>query len=865
MISTPHPNTYTGQHGRHPTLAPRPTAALAFIAAFTLAATDTTPAADEVVPAPMPVTLAVDGEALLPVIVHPDASDLIRTAATDLVDHLDRITGARFVVETSDHTPGRGLVIGTTDHFPDHGLADPPTLRGDFDGAEAFAIHTSDDRVLLLGAADPGASHAVYVLLEEIGCRWFFPSAAWQVVPDKPTVTVALDLRDRPALLARRIWYGHGLFDQRASDDYETWARRNRMASSLQVRAGHAYETIIANNAGRLQQRPELLALVDGQRRGPQLCLSNPGAQQMVIDHVLDRFDRQPNEHMVSVDPADGGGHCECPDCLAMGSVSNRVFHMANLAARAVDEQHPGRMVGLYAYNEHSEPPDFQLEPNVYIQLTAGFIRGRYSFDQLLDIWPDKATGMGVYEYFSVYLWDWDMPPGGRAADVRDLQQRIRRYAAAGATSLDAESGNNWGLHGRGYHAANRLGWNPELDLDALLADFHQQAFGPAAEPMQTYYDRLDPGNDPQLSRHLLALAWRDLEQAWDLAADRPDVRARLADLITYLHFVHLRWELDRSDDDALRRQTALDLLTHVHRCRHNYMNHWQALRNWHSPRWADEFGEPSWSARQTEQPHPWAVEGPPTDDEIVAMLQAGLDAFQPDEVEQLVFSSDLLPPALGHDVSRATNHLYQGGLRYLLYSRGGEPIELAIAAGTIAHYRDRAEASYTFFDAEGESLAEGTLPLDGEPKPLTLEVREPGLYQFEISDSSAGWRLQAAPGVIATIPLQPGQGFRHGGHMPGGLFFYVPRGTREIVYHWSGLPHLVHGPGGDVVKEVSDRDRFIRVPVPEGADGAIWHFGQIQLGHLWFFNLPNLVAASPDALLLPRDVMEADDIPVHE
>lgn len=809
--------------------------------------------------------LARDGEPTMPVVIHEDAGEVIRDAADDLIDHLDRITGGAFELERAEALPETGIVLGTIEQFPVDDLAEALEMRGAFDGREAYAVRTQPGRVLLLGGGELGASHAAFAILEHLGCRWFFPSESWRIVPEKPTLTVAMDEHDRPALLGRRIWWGHGLFSREARADYERWSRRNRMASSLRVRASHAYQTIIRENQELIDEHPEYLALVDGERTGPQLCLTESGAQQMVVDHVLGRFERDPDRDMVSVDPSDGGGHCECEDCQAKGKVSNRVFNMANIAARAVQEHHPGKMVGLYAYSMHSEPPDFDLEPNVYVQLTAGFIRGQYTFDELVELWPKRVESMGFYEYFSVYLWDWDKLPGGRAADVRDVRDRIRRYVDAGATSLDAESGNNWGVHGRGYYVANRLMWDPEADLDELLDDFYTGAFGPAAEVMQRYYERLDPGNDPLVSEDLLARAFGDIAEAWELASGHPGVRDRLEELIWYLHFVHLRWIYDRSDDEAERKETVLDLLTHVYRSRYAYMNHWAAIRNWHTRRWSDEFDEPSWNWRQRDEPHPWAVDEDYTRDETLAMLEKGLEAFEPEDIEQVTFSDDLVPVDFEHAVSRGTNHRYQGGVRYALYSIAGEPIELALTAGRIAHYRNRPDARYTFFDAEDQSIEEGFLPLDGEAHDVTFEVPGPGIYFFEIADSSAGWRIEAEPGVIATIPLQRASGFRHAGHMSGGLYFYVPRGVERLTYYWSGLPHRVHDPDGEIVKEVEASDRFIEVPVPENADGRIWRFSRIRLGHMWFFNLPNYVAGSPDALLLPREVAEADDLNVRE
>jgi hypothetical protein len=42
------------------------------------------------------------------------------------------------------------------------------------------------------------------------------------------------------------------------------------------------------------------------------------------------------------------------------------------------------------------------------------------------------------------------------------------------------------------YYVAAKLAWNTRLDVDALLADYADHAFGPAAEPMRAYFGRLE-------------------------------------------------------------------------------------------------------------------------------------------------------------------------------------------------------------------------------------------------------------------------------------------------------------------------------------------------------------------------------------
>lgn len=808
--------------------------------------------------------LASGGRALQPVVISPRASPELRRVAAELAEFLGKIGGASFEVVEGDGS--QGIVLGTLKQFPSPALAGSLALRGSFDGREAYALRTEPGRLLLLGATDLGASHAAFRFLEILGCRWFFPAPEWTVLPSRPDLRASISESGRPALLARRIWYGWGFFDRQAAEEYRAWARRNRMASSVRLQAGHSWEALIARHRKVFEEHPEYLALVknekDGteRRQGEKLCLSNPAVRRLVVEDALARLEKDPAADTVSVEPSDGGGHCQCGPCTAMGGVSDRVFGMANEVARAVAAKHPGKGVGLLAYHLHTEPPSFGLEPNVYVQLTTAFTTGRYTFDELAEMWPRKCWNIGYYDYFSVYAWDRDTFPGGGAADLDALRGKIRRFAALGAVSFDAESGNNWGLHGRSYYTANRLLWDPGADVEAILEDFYRNAFGPAAAPMRRYYDRFDRGRKPLLSEHLLALGFRDVEEASRLAAGRPDVLARLGHLKVFLRSVHLRWKYDRTRDREERKRLALELLTHLYRSRRSYMNHWEAARQDWTPKLAREFGEPSWDAHAKGGP-PWAVDRPYAAEEVERVFREGLEAFRPDPVEEKGFSEDLVPVEFPGGLSGPpSRQTYQGGVRYWLYSLRGEPLDARVVPGTIAWYRNRADARWTFRDPGGKVLSEGRLPLDGNPHDLRIEVLAPGLYTLEVQDNGAGWSLTLEAGRPAAIPLRRDKGYSHLGHMPP-MFFYVPRGTREIQYFWSGGPHRVHGPDGAPVRRVETSGVFVKVPVPEGADGKVWKFTELALGHLWFFNTPNFLSPSPGTLLIPREVAVRDGL----
>ncbi len=808
-----------------------------------------------------PILLAEHGQARYPIVLSSKASDATKAVARELAEYLNRMAGAKFEVNAGDGS--RGIVLGTLDKFPNAALAKSLEIRNTYDGKEAFAIRTEKDRVLLIGATELGASHAAFRFLERLGCRWFFPAKEWEVVPTMKTLRVDLQETDRPRILARRIWYGYGAFADKGhphgestQKDYQAWARHNLMAGSFSVYAGHAWQSVILENKKAFDEHPEFLALVKGTRQGPQLCVSNADVKRLCVDWAFRFLDKNPTREMVSMECSDGHGHCECAECKKLGSVSDRVFGLANHVAREVGKKYPGKLVGCLAYSDHSEPPSIVLEPNVYVQLTAGFNYGRYSHDELVELWPKVCKNLGFYEYFSVWLWDFDRLPGGNGANISRTKKMVDRYLKAGATSFDAESGNNWGVHGRGYYVANKLLWNPETDVSATLTDFYEKAFGPGAPAMKRYFERIAPDEKPLFSRGLIGEAFRDLADAAKLAGNRPDILARLDQLKHYLRYVHLRWQLDHEKDKAKQKALTVEILTHTYRTRYEYMNHWGAIRQSFASDASKKFGEPGWVLNAKGE-KPWIVDRPVTRMETDAWFREGMEYFQPTPVVERTYSRDLVPAGFASPKPAVSQQMYQGSAEYAFHSHSGEPLEFELTAGVIAHYRDRPAATWKVTNGTGELIAQGKAPLDGEAHQLQVKVPSAGTYFFEAT-SSAGWKLKVDAGRAISLISGRGQRLLHLGQMQE-MYFYVPKGTRELQYFWSGGPHKVHGGDRKVLAEVKVSDEVVTIPVPTGMDGTVWSLSPRPHSQIWFFNAPNVFAASPSALLVPRELAKSD------
>lgn len=897
-----------------------------------------------------PLRLAANGNACMPIIISHRASKSTKAAAAELAGFLERITGAKFPVQTPDGNtadlnltppktkpaveqaildekarlaapreklPPRGILLGTLEEWQAPDLEKPLEIHHIYNGREAFAIRTQAERLLLIAATDRGVSHVVFRWLETLGCRWFFPNSHWEIIPSLPQLTYDRDITDRPTIAARSIFFSDGGFSDegvsrgqsREPRDLKNWQRHNLLGASLGTSAGHMWQNVVNANLDTLREHPEYFAEVKGARTGmilnkngkpeldeqgrpklnqfAKLELAQPAVRKMFADYVRGKFLDNPELDMVSLDPSDGGGHSESEEARRLGSVSDAVFGLANEVAVMVQKEFPGKMIGLLAYNFHIAPPSFNLEPNVYVELTAGFNMSKYSYAELFEMWPQKTKNLGFYEYFSVYDWDQDRLPGGRVASISWLRERLAFYAGMNGVSISAQSGNSWGPHGRGYYLASKLLWDPQADTDALLADFYEKAYGPAAAIMKRYHERISPDANNLISTALLGQAFHDVDEACKVAASRADVLERLNDIKQYLAYLRLRWKLDELTDKDQKREAFVAMMRQLYASRYSYMTHWAAasyrLGKIYGVQLQDITLVPSGGRKHPKfanlkgdlnSPDVWVNTPEIKDDTIEAEFQEGLRDFPLIEVNELPFDlKDLVPvsfpptAALIRKVAsgdankddKRTDY-YQSGPLYAFYSFAGEPLKLEITTGRLAQYRGRDDATWWLRRPDQTVVETGRMPLDNQPRQLEVKVPEKGTYIFELKSNGSGWTVTYPTTQPATIL------WKRGTHVGFGYpVFYVPKGTKQIQYFWNGGAHDVFQPDGKLAGRVNQSTGSIAsIPVPDGMDGALWCI-RTSVRNIWFMNIPNVMAATPEALLIPRGLALKDGLAIRK
>ena len=100
-----------------------------------------------------------------------------------------------------------------------------------------------------------------------------------------------------------------------------------------------------------------------------------------------------------------------------------------------------------------------------------------------------------------------------------------------------------------------------------------------------------------------------------------------------------------------------------------------------------------------------------------------------------------------------------------------------------------------------------------------------------------------------------------------GTRYFYVPKATKEIRYI-AESGHVtynmeVRDPEGVAVQVVDEDHPAKPIPVEAGMDGRVWSFHTTTFAPIFlsFENIPNYLAVSPDALILPETVVQKDGL----
>jgi hypothetical protein len=222
-----------------------------------------------------------------------------------------------------------------------------------------------------------------------------------------------------------------------------------------------------------------------------------------------------------------------------------------NAIAEKVAKVHPKKYLVVDAYSVYAAPPvERKLHPNLVVRF-ASLAYGDEDYRQESlrewDAWSKAAKRI----YFRPNLMLAGRRDGMPLLYVHKFGKDFRYLADHSMMGTDFDSCcHNWATQGLNYYVVARLHWKPDQDVDAIINDYCQAGFGPAAKSVRRYFDGLEALMDeaavkkqkPAEVFHSKALVKirKDLEQARQEAGADVAVSKRIAFLETGLRWTEI-------------------------------------------------------------------------------------------------------------------------------------------------------------------------------------------------------------------------------------------------------------------------------------------------------------------------------------
>lgn len=819
--------------------------------------------------------IAADGKALVPIVHAQETSEMLQRTTAELADVLGRMADAEFAVEAGGDP--RGIIVGTVAEFanvPGADKLDPSDpLR-----LEEYIIHSDGERLWLVGASGAGARHAVWDFLHRLGYRLYFPGAEWEIVPKSKEIVADFDVFSAPDYKTRRFAWHYGIPVQ-LKEDVARWTVRNRLGG-FDLRTNHVYGAIVKKYREEFVADPTMRSMVNGKPTS-KLNPANPRTLEVLRQYAADAFEANPSMGSISMDPSDGGGWGESPEELAIGTPSDRAVFIANEVATFINEQFGKKYVGMYAYNEHSPPPQkVRVDPRVIINVATSFVHGGFTVKQLMKGWRDAgAVMLGIREYHSVVAWDRSLPGAGKAANLDYLAKSIPEFYEQGARFYITEAGLNWGPQGIGNYFTTRILWDLEeaKNKDVIFDEFIRNCFPEAKETMGAFYrNYFHPSKRAPLSRDLAGRMYRSLKEARSVTKD-PAALQRLDSLLLYTRFVELTVDFSNAPNNE-RAERFETLIRFIYRSRKAQMMGHHAYHRDIPRRVRVELPEGT-DFRVPENKNPWKSSEPFTREELDTLLAQGIENNPLLDFEIASFSKDLVPArvlsgAPGYREAETSPLFYFRSTNQIFtwVDDVSQPLQFNVKTGIT--YRTRGDVTvslYPLTDTEegtGEETDEEIpvflqalnsvkLPPDQQVYPVEFKPEHAGGYMVETRDQDGGVHVTDWPTALPfTLEFSMEKVPRMVGRTS--LAFYIPKGTKLLGFFGRGTG-AIHDSNNTVVHELSGESGYVSIPVPRGEDGTFWRFRGLVGGQVRLLTVPPYMAPNPSQLMLPREVVEAD------
>ena len=507
------------------------------------------------------------GKSRYMIVVTSDASPSEQTAAHELQEYINKISGVKLELLSDDNTTdyNKVIYIGYNSKYGAKLGIECPA-----EGDESFTYCTVGDNLWIYGGKQRGTMYGVYSFLEnELGVRWYTKSCT--KVPERNTWSFGkLNHSETPAVGIRQMDY----FDAQDA----AFLAHNKVNSIWNSQVNdygnlvgywgcHTFDALVASNK-YFATHPEYFSLRGGERKPhTQLCLTNPDVLKLCTEGMLQTIKNNPNYWVYSLSQNDNQNYCQCEKCTEIanryGGQSGLLLWFVNQVADVVKEHHPDKHISTFAYQyTRGVPTGITPRDNVVIRLCSIECCFGHPLDAcdhnkpfMEDIrkWKDVAGKLFIWDYvtnFRQYLAPFPnfnvLAPNIKTFidhNVIGIYEE-GQYQSTGGSFADLRA---WVL--------NKLLWNPEQDTMALVDDFIGGYYGAAAPYVMKYFnlchkqlkddtvlDIYYVENHPIFSEEFLKRANELVDKACQAVENESDELKYRVDLvrlqIKYLHLV---------------------------------------------------------------------------------------------------------------------------------------------------------------------------------------------------------------------------------------------------------------------------------------------------------------------------------------
>ena len=503
------------------------------------------------------LTLTKDGRSSYVIVLSNQATAPEQTAARELQDHLQQVTGAKLPIRREGDVDKNAaqIVVGVSDRIkrllPDARLADL--------GPDGIFIKTVGDKLVLAGSPPRGTLYAVYTFLEDVvGCRWW--TSTESTIPKRPTLEIPeLDKVYAPPLISRETFYRDAFncpFAVRLKLNGHFMRIPGEYGGHITINGWcHTFFHVLPPSE-YFADHPEWYSEIEGKRSAEhtQLCLTNHAMRQEFVRVALERLRAEDDPRIISVSQNDWGGRCQCAECKALEdhteSPAGPLIDFVNAVAEEIEKEFPQVLVETLAYQYTRVAPK-QIKPrhNVLIRLCSiecsfsqplGSGPQNEKFRQDMEQWSAVAPQLYVWNYVTNFA-NFLLPHPNMPALGEDIRFFVKHKTLGLFEQGDAYSTTGDFIRLRTWVLAHLL-WDPSLDQEALVREFVEGYYGPAAPHLLAYLDLLHEAVEKSgarlgcftrdtsswLALEVLNEATRLFDRAAEAVADDPGLTERI-------------------------------------------------------------------------------------------------------------------------------------------------------------------------------------------------------------------------------------------------------------------------------------------------------------------------------------------------